>query len=789
MAFEKAKVLKAAEKFLSQGKIDAAIKEYRQIVENDDNDLTTLNMLGDLCVRAGHNDEAIDCFTRIAEHYREQEFSLKAIAMYKKIDRLKPRDPAIAHKLATLYATQGLAADARAQYLIVADAYTRAGMTKQTLEVLHKVADLDPHNTDIRLKLAEGYLKEGLQEDAAAAFMEAATRLYETGQFEKSLNGYSNALNLSPGDQSALQGVVSAHVALGAADEAAELLEKVIGESSNDPKLIAMLAHTYIEAENAKGAERAVSMLMAQDASNYTRFVEVAQLYLRSGEVDETTRLLASITEQLLAGREENDLLELVNEVLARNPEHVEALRLLVRVHWWQRDMEKLRSALERLAEAAEAAGLADEERYALVQLVRLAPDEQTYSDRLAALGGVPDDMVAGPASNLETALSQIPSFESFPERHSGWDQLSQDSGVGSEQPLEFEWNTVAEQAPLDPSSSFADLNETVADSAFRLGSQTDPIESSAEVFEFSGALTNTAAPAAVENVAVEDTRMESMIRQELESVDFYITQGYGDIATDTLDLLERQFGSHEEIDARREKLKAAALATSAVEQTPATSDEVFDFGGWDSLAADQEIGAAGVVPKGDIDFAIIEETGSEAQELSGGSSSAPILSKGRGIDAGLAEIFEEFRVAAEDEPAEREDYETHYNMGTAYKEMDLLDEAIQEFQTAAALCHPTDNTPRYLQCCNMLGHCFVQKGMPRAAVLWFEKGLDAPGHSEEEYKGLRYELALAYEQMGDLKRALDVFTEVYGVDVSYRGVAEKLRELEAQRPGKKAHK
>jgi tetratricopeptide (TPR) repeat protein len=777
MAFEKAKVLKAAEKFLSQGKIDAAIKEYRQIVENDDNDLTTLNMLGDLCVRAGHNDDAIDCFTRIAEHYREQEFSLKAIAMYKKIDRLKPSDPAIAYKLATLYATQGLAADARVQYLIVADAYTRAGRTKQTLEVLHKVADLDPHNTDIRLKLAEGYLKEGLEGDAAAAFMEAATRLYETGQFEKSLNGYSNALKLRPGDQSALQGVVSAHVALDAADEAAELLEKVIGESADDPELIAMLAHTYIQAENAKAAERAISMLMAQDASNYTRFVEVAQLYLRSGEVDETTRLLASITEQLLAGREENDLLELVNEVLARNPEHVEALRLLVRVHWWQRDMEKLRSALERLAEAAEAAGLTEEERYALVQLVRLAPDEQTYSDRLTALGGAPDDMVAGPASSLETALSQIPSFESFPETPSGWDQQSQDSGVGSEQPLEFEWNTVAEQ-PIDPSSSFADLNETVADSALSSGSQADPLESPAEVFEFSGALANNATPAALENIA-DDTRVESMIRQELESVDFYITQGYGDIANDTLDLLERQFGTHEEIAARREKLKAAALAHRAVEQTPTASDEIFDFGGSGSVASDQGNGAAGVAPNGDIDFAIIEET----------ESDAAILSEGPGIDAGLAEIFEEFRVAAEDEPADREDYETHYNMGTAYKEMDLLDEAIQEFQTAAALCHPTDNTPRYLQCCNMLGHCFVQKGMPRAAVLWFKKGLDAPGHSEEEYKGLRYELALAYEQMGDLKRALDVFTEVYGVDVSYRGVAEKLKELEAQRPGKKAHK
>jgi len=142
MAFEKAKVLKAAEKFLSQGKINAAIKEYRQIVENDEDDLTALNMLGDLCVRAGEKQEAISCFLRIAEHYREQEFNLKAIAMYKKIERLQPRDPEIANKLATLYAIQGLIIDARAQYLIVADAYTRAGNSRKPLRWLQKLLTL-----------------------------------------------------------------------------------------------------------------------------------------------------------------------------------------------------------------------------------------------------------------------------------------------------------------------------------------------------------------------------------------------------------------------------------------------------------------------------------------------------------------------------------------------------------------------------------------------------------------------------------------------------------------------
>src|SRR5687767_1071353 len=206
MAFDKAKVLKAAEKFLSQGKINAAIKEYRQIVDNDSDDLTTLNMLGDLYVRAGKKEEAVACFERIAEHYRAQEFNLKAIAMYKKIERLRARDPIIAHKLAELYATQGLVHDARAQYLVVADAYTRAGDNKKALDILHKIADLDPHNTEIRLKLAEGYLKENMRREAADAFVQAANRLHQIASHEKALEAYSRALQLVSDDRSALQG-------------------------------------------------------------------------------------------------------------------------------------------------------------------------------------------------------------------------------------------------------------------------------------------------------------------------------------------------------------------------------------------------------------------------------------------------------------------------------------------------------------------------------------------------------------------------------------------------------
>src|SRR6185369_11919262 len=253
MAFEKAKVLKAAEKFLSQGKINSAIKEYRQIVDNDVDDLTTLNMLGDLYVRSGKKEDAVSCFERIAEHYSTQEFNLKAIAMYKKIERLRPHDPVIAYKLAELYANQGLVHDARAQYLVVADAYTRQGDNKKTLEVLHKIADLDPNNTEIRLKLADGYVKENMRDDAAEAFVLAANRLHQTNAYDKALDAYTKALKLLRDDREALRGLLESHIARGTADEAAEVLERAVDGKEDDPELVSMLARAYLEAEDPRG--------------------------------------------------------------------------------------------------------------------------------------------------------------------------------------------------------------------------------------------------------------------------------------------------------------------------------------------------------------------------------------------------------------------------------------------------------------------------------------------------------------------------------------------------------
>lgn len=719
MAFDKEKTMRAAEKYLSQGKIPTAIKEYQQIVENDPGDYTVLNLLGDLYVRQEEKEEAIDCFMRVAEHYRAEGFALKAIAMYKKIDRLNPGTLEIAAKLAPLYQLQGLMVDARANYLIVADAYQRAGQTQKALDVLRKIADLDPQNTEIRIKLAEGYQRENCIPESVEAYIEAGTRLLDKNQFERAIDAFSSALKLRPNDCAALSNMASTYIAMGVPDDAAELLENAVAEQPDDPELLSMLSHSYIEMENAQAAERATADLVAVEPSSYRRFLDVSRVYLKKGDLDETMRVINGVVEELFTNGEEEELAKILNEVLSRNPEHIEALKVLARVHTWRRDNDKLRKTLERLVDSAQLAGLVDEERDALTQLARLFPQEQRYGDRLQELGVTLID-ITGTASTQSFNMVEepVPSFDGF----TSMSDLAMENV--QEPAAEFELNT---GNILDPSSSFADLN--IFEPA-KMPVQTTPNQ------EFDIDLSSS-----VSTIELSDSRAEQL-KQELESVDFYISQGYTDVARSTLDMLEQQFGSHPELQKRRLQTGDAAATTDA-----SSGEIAFEF---------------------QVEPQPVQITQEEIITPS--------------IDAGLSEIFNEFRESFEEDETQISsgDYETHYNLGLAYKDMDLSDEAIEEFQHAITLVAPQDGTARYLQCCNLLGHCFMQKGMPKLAAMWYKKGLEAPGHTEDEYQALRFDLGLAFEQMGEIEKAIDVFTEVYGVNVLYRNVSDKLRELES---------
>jgi tetratricopeptide (TPR) repeat protein len=146
-----------------------------------------------------------------------------------------------------------------------------------------------------------------------------------------------------------------------------------------------------------------------------------------------------------------------------------------------------------------------------------------------------------------------------------------------------------------------------------------------------------------------------------------------------------------------------------------------------------------------------------------------------------LADMFGEIRHELEEEVStSEEDPETHYNLGVAFREMGLLDEAIGELQK---VCHAIDHGHPFMQVMQTytwLAQCFLDKGVPEAAIRWYEKALKLPSLDEETRTALHYELASAYETAQDRNTALQHFMEVYGSNIDYRDVGERIKALKS---------
>jgi tetratricopeptide (TPR) repeat protein len=166
----------------------------------------------------------------------------------------------------------------------------------------------------------------------------------------------------------------------------------------------------------------------------------------------------------------------------------------------------------------------------------------------------------------------------------------------------------------------------------------------------------------------------------------------------------------------------------------------------------------------------------------------APVLPLGAGAQAmhssgsvDLAEMFGELKQELEEEiVAGDDDPETHYNLGVAFREMGLLDEAIAELQKVCTAIDRGKAFSQSVQTYTWLAQCFIDKGVPQAAIRWYEKALSIPGLDEQVLLAINYELGSACETAEDKPAALRYFTDVYGANIDYRDVAERIQALKS---------
>ena len=187
------RIVQSAEKHLSKGKLEQALKDYLDLLKSNPNDAFVLNKAGDLCVRMGRPADAIAHFARIAESYSADGFFLKAIAIFKKINKIDPTRLDIYERLAVLYTKQGLTQDARSHYLTLAEQSLKRNDLPGAISAFAAIAATDPTDLKIQAKLGDLHRVAGQTAEAVARYDAIAVMLQRNGAHKEARTDESSA--------------------------------------------------------------------------------------------------------------------------------------------------------------------------------------------------------------------------------------------------------------------------------------------------------------------------------------------------------------------------------------------------------------------------------------------------------------------------------------------------------------------------------------------------------------------------------------------------------------------
>jgi tetratricopeptide (TPR) repeat protein len=197
-AINKRKLLESAQKNLQKGALDKALKDYQDLLAADPRDANVRLKVGDLQLKRGNADEAITAYLKVADQFMRAGFDAKAVAIYKQVTKIDAKRFDVYVPLADLYQRIGLTQDAMLALQTAAEAYQKDGRRREALDLLRRMASLDPTNTTSRLKVAELLHQEKLPEEAIAEFGEAAAELERQGDWEARANVLARMIEIAP---------------------------------------------------------------------------------------------------------------------------------------------------------------------------------------------------------------------------------------------------------------------------------------------------------------------------------------------------------------------------------------------------------------------------------------------------------------------------------------------------------------------------------------------------------------------------------------------------------------
>lgn len=678
---------------------------------------------------------------RNAEKFLAQGKIKAAIGEYQQVVDHDSKDFGTMNLLGDLYSKSSDTTAALRYYNRVAEHYSKQGFSQKAIAVYNKINKIQPNSVQVSEKLAELYKTKGSVTEAKSHYVILAENYQAKGRMVEALAMWKQIAILDPANTEVYLTVADAYLKEGQTDEAVDAFadagERFVSRSmfaDAEDAFLSGLAHqtghrrclhgyvnTLVGQGRAPEAIEKLEAILAENKNSAEVLSALADCYLEAGDIEKAERSVIKLVEQDPA-------------------EYPKFLGLALRFI----DQQSFDGACRLLTMASEhmlAGGQAEEFAAAvrvvlehepenldavrlLVRFSTWQKDEETLKESLktlARLGAVQDSV-----DDERFALSQltllIPQDASYAERLK---QINLEHGFEDDEPTAkglFErFVQPVSDAETAHAADFAIVGAVIESS----NGQAIPVQAPVEVDQSAIESINEAAeiPAEVPAEPVDESP-EGRRRREAESIRFYIDNGYIELAEKAIAEFESEFGATTESAELRSHLGGGATEPSAA-PVPAAVATPQSTNGNNALAD----------LRNELDF---EEPGAEDDS----------------------------------------DFETRYHTAIAYKEMGLLEQAIAEFQDAAAAVKPNDGTRRFFNCANLLGHSFMENGMPKLAMKWYQRALEITDLTEDEKQAMWYEIGLVHEVEGEYAEAGRYFEQVYAENVDFRDVRERLKNM-----------
>ncbi|MCA9529847.1 MAG: tetratricopeptide repeat protein [Myxococcales bacterium] len=815
MAIDQNKIKKAAQKAVDRGQYDKAIHLLQKLIGRNTRDTRTLLKIGDLQRRKGDDRDAAKTLREVGEIYTEQGFFLKAVAVYKQVLKLTPNDIDVKLRLAEMYERLELVTEALATYEETVTLYARDGNVVKVLETLERMVKLDPDNVVVRIKYAEALSRDGRSSAAATQFEKSGELLQAQGRHEDFMKVGERLLYHRPDDIVLARKLATMYLERSDPKRALAKLQTCFRANASDVETLALLADAF---EQLHQVPKAISV-----------YREIARIQGERGEEidrDRALRRIMSLAPTDALARE--TLAEIEARAAARTSDHLTIPAPGV----YEPPDEASEPVIEVRAAAVSDLPPEPEEVLSDPAAAAWTRAPAALSDYADYDGGeddeddldVPSDPAAAAWTRAPAALSDYEGDDDELELSShpagdALDDLEPDADEGVLFLAEDEDDSVLFVA--DDGQLAAEADDDGDESAREGGAPAQrppPVHDAARAAALEAAsasdedddegpgemLRITLPPIAeLEALAADEadggetleglpvTTVPQPANGHAAHLDPHVRAALRSVSPSDFEQAEVRELSDEERRAEENRLQerpateveealdeadffaarglygeARETLRELLESRPAHALLLDKLDEIDELAkTDAEAGYE------DVEL-VADALGQDFEQDVSGANPQP-----EGADElDVEQVFAEFKteIRAQVSP---DDTSTHFDLGIAYREMGLYDDAIEQFEMAAA---SREHEP---MCRLMVGLCELDRGDAAAAIRSLEAGLDAEAITPTESLGLRYEIGVIYENQGDAANAARYFRAVAKVDPAFRDVRAKLERLEAGAP------